>query len=174
MHISSHSSEAEMRRIPVLFLFIMSTLPISSAALGYSLAPVGVMSPSAEYGGLTASFIFSPYEDVHAGDISISVDLAPVEPFFEGVSVAVSSPLFLTSDHPFSWAFSNPVLWAPRLSAGAWYRLGGSWEVMAGLAPFAFQDTHFIYEFLSPFALYSITAERWGWGMYVMRFSYFF
>ena len=112
--------------------------------------------------------------DLHIGDIRVQVDLSPTKPFFEGVSAWASSPVFSLLDHPFGWAFSNPVLWTPTLSAGIQYRLGGEWSIVGGFAPLAFQDTHFVYELLSPYILWSISDGTLGWGLYVMRFSYFF
>ena len=94
--------------------------------------------------------------------------------FFEGVSMTFSSPVFRLLRHPFSWVFTNSVLWAPVFTAGVQYRLGNEWNMIVGFAPLAFQDTHFVYEFFSPFAIYSIEADEWGWGCYILRFSYFF
>ena len=166
---------AEMRKIVIALSLLMLSLPVfASPSFGYSLAPVGAATPTGHYGGLTISAIFSPAKELHTGDISVSVDLSPVSPFFEGVTMSVSSPLFILLNHPFPWIFSNQVLWAPTMMAGAQYRLGNEWSIVFGLSPFTFQDTHFVYEFLSPYALYSFTSEKWGWGMYVMRFSYFF
>ena len=164
-----------MRKLFIAFLLLLASSSLFAApSFGYSLAPVGAMTATGNYGGLTISAIFSPSKELHTGDISVSVDLSPVTPFFEGVKMNVSTPLFILLDHPFPWIFSNQVLWAPTLMAGAQYRLKNDWSLLFGIAPFTFQDTHFVYEFLSPYAIYSFTSEKWGWGMYVMRFSYFF
>ena len=163
-----------MRKIQIVIVLLASFNLHSAPAFGYSLAPVGVVTPSGSYGGLTASFIFSPYPDVHAGDIRIGVDLSAVYPFFESASLLMSMPVFSTPENPFSWAFMNPVLWTPSISLGVQYRLHNEWNMILGLSPLAFRDSHFIYEALSPFALYSILSGEWGWGIYVFRFSYFF
>ena len=164
-----------MRKILIAaVLLLSSSFLAASPSFGYSLAPVGVVTPSGSYGGLSISAIFAPYDEAHAGDIAVTVDLSPVKPFFEGVSMTFSSPVFRLLEHPFSWAFTNSVVWAPVFTAGVQYRLGNEWNMLVGFAPLAFQDTHFVYEFFSPFAIYSIKADEWGWGCYILRFSYFF
>ena len=163
-----------MRKILIIALLVLSCSLYASPTFGYSLAPVGVSLPAGNYGGLTTALIFSPMGEKHYLDVSVSVDLAPTDPYFEGVSFSLSSPVFRTLRHPFNWAFINPSVWAPTLSAGMQYRPGSEWCVMMGFAPFSFQSTHFVYEFLSPFAIYAITDSQWGWGLYIMRFSYFF
>ncbi len=164
-----------MKKLAALSIVILSLFQLhSSPSFGYSLSPLGASTPSGSYGGLSASLILSPDKDLHIGDIRVQVDLSPTKPFFEGVSAWASSPVFSLLDHPFGWAFSNPVLWTPTLSAGIQYRLGGEWSIVGGFAPLAFQDTHFVYELLSPYILWSISDGTLGWGLYVMRFSYFF
>lgn len=164
-----------MKKLVIAAILILSSSFLAaSPAFGYSLAPVGVVTPSGSYGGLSISAIFAPYDEAHAGDIAVTVDLSPVKPFFEGVSMTFSSPVFRLLRHPFSWVFTNSVLWAPVFTAGVQYRLGNEWNMIVGFAPLAFQDTHFVYEFFSPFAIYSIEADEWGWGCYILRFSYFF
>ena len=166
-----------MRKAILILLLLLSISALPAApSFGYSLSPVGVSFPSSSYGALSLSAVLAPTGDVHAGDITLSVDLSPVKPFFEGVSLLISMPVFRLLDHPFDWAFTNSVIWAPSISAGVQYRLGNEWNVLMGFSPLSFQDTAFIYEFLSPFAAYSYSGEDsgWGWGMYVMRFAYFF
>ena len=164
-----------MRKTAVLLLLALLSLPIAAEpSFGYSLAPVGSFMESRSYGALTLSAIFSPDKELHAGDVELSVDISPVFPFFEGASLKVSTPLFQTTGHPFGWAFANTVLWAPSVNVGVRYRPDNEWDAVVGCAPFAFEDTQFIYEFFSPYAVYSLTEESWGWGMYVLRFSYFF
>ena len=164
-----------MRKAILILLLLLSISALPAApSFGYSLSPLGASTPSGSYGGLSASLILSPDKDLHIGDIRVQVDLSPTKPFFEGVSAWASSPVFSLLDHPFGWAFSNPVLWTPTLSAGIQYRLGGEWSIVGGFAPLAFQDTHFVYELLSPYILWSISDGTLGWGLYVMRFSYFF
>ena len=164
-----------MRKILIAaVLLLSSSFLAASPTFGYSLAPVGAVTPSGSYGGLSISAIFAPYDEAHAGDIAVTVDLSPVKPFFEGVSMTFSSPVFRLLEHPFSWAFTNSVVWAPVFTAGVQYRLGNEWNMLVGFAPLAFQDTHFVYELLSPYILWSISDGTLGWGLYVMRFSYFF
>ena len=172
--IFSCISGARVRKGLILLLLLLPMCLFSAPSFGYSLAPVGVTTPSGSYGGLTVAIIFSPFPEVHAGDLHLSADFSPVPPFFESAALTLSLPLLSTLRNPFSWAFSNPVLWTPTLTVGAQYRMRDEWNLLLGFSPFAFQDKHFIYEAIAPFAVYSILYKNWGWGMYIFRFSYFF
>ena len=164
-----------MRRKAMILLLLAASLAVQAApSVGYSLAPVGSYMPSRSYGALTVSVIFSPDRDMHVGDIEIAADISPVHPFFEGALLRLSTPMFQTTEHAFGWMFPNTMLWAPSVNAGVRYRLYDEWDVIAGIAPFLFRDNQFSYEFFSPYVSYSVTEESWGWGMYVLRFSYFF
>ena len=162
-----------MKKILIVIILFLSMALSASPTVGYSLAPVGVSLPSGNYGGLNVAFIFAPAGEKHFADIALSVELAPTHPYFEGVMLSLSTPLFRLLDHPFNWAFSNPTMWAPVVSAGVQYRIGNEWNARIGLSPLSFQSVNFVYELISPFASYSITAKDWGWGIYIFRFSYF-
>ena len=165
-----------MKRFPVLILILISLAMPAAAkpAVGYSIAPVGEMGANGSFGALNLAFMVSMESSVHAGDIELSVDLSPYGKVFQGADLRVSTPLFAVTDHPFNVLFPNTMLWAPKVSLGGQYRMPDEWNILLGIAPFSFQDTNFVFEFFSPYALYSITEDSWGWGMYVLRFSYFF
>ena len=166
--------EGDMRRLMIASLVLLSSLSLFSApAVGYSLAPVGEMGEET-YGALNIALFFSLDRDSHAGDMEISVDLSPYGKVFQGVNARISTPVFATTDHPFNVLFPNAMMWAPKLSVGALFRMPSDWAVTVGLSPFSFYDTNYVFEFLSPYVLYSITCNKWGWGMHVVRFSYFF
>ena len=101
-----------MKKILIVIILFLSMALGASPTVGYSLAPVGVSLPSGNYGGLNAAFIFAPAGEKHFADITLSVELAPTHPYFEGVMLSLSTPLFRFLDHPFNWAFSNPTMWA--------------------------------------------------------------
>ena len=153
----------------------MLLLPSSLTAVsfGYSLAPVGQFSGSEPYGGLTASAILSFNQD-HAGDIEISADFTPYGTFFESARIQVSLPMLLMTDHVFNPLFPNPVVWSPRIGTGFQYRMGNEFNLLISLSPFAFHDKAYSFEFFSPYVLYEILGGKWGWGIYVMKFSCFF
>ncbi len=167
--------EADVRRFLILLIIMIAAFPaLSSPAIGYSLAPVGELSPNEPYGALNIALFFSPDREIHAGDVEMSVDLSPYGHVFQAANLRISTPVFATTDHPFNVLFPNTMLWAPKVSLGGQYRMPDEWNILLGIAPFSFQDTNFVFEFFSPYALYSITEDSWGWGMYVLRFSYFF
>lgn len=164
-----------MKRVLIILLLSLSSIQLfSKPAFGYSIAPVGEMGSNGSFGAFNIALMFTLERNVHAGEFEISVDLSPYGKVFQGVDMKVSTPLFAITDHPFNVLFPNTMMWAPRLSAGALFRMPDEWAVAIGLSPFAFHDANYVFEFLSPYVLYSITEDKWGWGMYVVRFSYFF
>ena len=164
-----------MKRILISAIILISSFFLSAEpAVGYSLAPVGEMNAAGSFGALNIALMFSMDRDVHAGDIELSVDISPYGRVFQGVDMRISTPLFAITDHPFNVLFPNVMMWAPRVSVGTLFRMPDDWCMTAGISPFAFHDTNYVFEFLSPYVLYSITDDKWGWGMYVVRFSYFF
>ena len=108
-----------MKKILLAVIILLSAFNIfSSASFGYSLAPVGAMTPTGNYGALTISAIFSPYKETHIGDMELAIDLSPVYPFFESARARIQSPVFMLLHHPFSWMFHNSVIWSPiRISS---------------------------------------------------------
>lgn len=161
-----------MRRI-ILLLLLLIPSSLYSVSFGYSLAPVGQFSGQKPYGGLTAAAVISFNPD-HAGDIELSMDLTPYGTFFESARVQVSLPMLLLTDHAFNALFPNPVVWSPRIGTGFQYRMGNEFNLLVSLSPFAFHDKAYSFEFFSPYVLYEILEGRWGWGLYVMKFSCFF
>lgn len=164
--------EVRMRRI-ILLLLLLIPSSLYSVSFGYSLAPVGQFSGQEPYGGLTAAAVVSFNPD-HAGDIELSMDLTPYGTFFESARVQVSLPMLLLTDHAFNALFPNPVVWSPRIGTGFQYRMGNEFNLLVSLSPFAFHDKSYSFEFFSPYVLYEILEGRWGWGLYVMKFSCFF
>ena len=164
-----------MKKVLVLLLVSVLLLPLSATVMGgYSLSMVGEKSPvDSAFGALSISALFSPWSETHVGDIEVEALLSPVSPFFNGVNMKISSPLFLTIHHPFAFIFPNTVYWAPRLTFGAQYRMEDEWNLYMGFAPLSFQDTGYNYEFLSPYALYNVKENKWGYGAYIMRFTVF-
>lgn len=164
-----------MRKIiSVLILLLILTPVLATVQGGYSLAPVGEHSPLGDdFGALSMAVSFSPWAETRVGDMEVELLLSPVAPFFNGINMKISSPLFLTVRHPFGFMFPNPVYWAPRVSVGAQYRMDTEWNLYASFSPFTFQDTRYIYEFLSPYMLYNFNENKWGYGAYILRFTVF-
>ncbi len=164
-----------MKKALLLLLALLLMFPLfSSVQAGYSFSVTGEHSPLDDnFGALSLSFNFSPWADTHVGDMEAEVLLSPVSPFFNGARIKLSSPLMLLMKHPFAFMFPNTVYWAPRLTFGCEYRMQNEWNLYLSLAPFSFQDTGYIYEFLSPYALYNIQENKWGYGAYIMRFTVF-
>lgn len=165
-----------MKRLVLFFaLLIVAAALFGGVGIGYSIAPFGeVAADNSEFYALSSSFIFSPSLKNHIGEIEADVALSYTAPFFNGLKLKLSSPLFILKNHPFDFLFPNDVLWAPKLSLGAEYRMKRDIALFAALSPFAFFDTDFAYEFFSPFVLYDFNQKNLGLGMYIMKFSVYF
>ena len=161
-----------MKRIIIVLSILASSLSIfASPGLGYGLAPVGQKDPTGgSFGGASISLFLSPSVDLHVAELESEVVLSP---WFESASFKLSTSLFTTTHHPFSWMFPNTMMWAPRIGGGMQYRDDEGWNAIISFSPLCLYDTQFMYEFLSPYALYSIDKDKWGYGVYIFRFSYF-
>lgn len=175
LHISSCITEVNVKKTLLILSILLISSSLYAVTTGYTIAPVGEKPANGDsFGAMSFSYILSPTEDRHIGDIEAEALLSIEAPYLMGVNLKVSSPLFATVNHPFGFLFANATLWAPKLSAGVQYRINDGVDLYLGLAPFNFQDTSFVYEFLSPYALYDLEDKSWGYGAYVMRFIYFF
>ena len=164
-----------MKKIVIIIAMALALSNLSALDTGYAIAPVGQKSPSGEvFGAIGISGFINPLGELHAADVEGEILLAMESPAFKGFSIKLSSPLFTTPDHPFGAVFSNTALWAPKLSVGVQYLRGENADLYLGFAPFNFQDTIFVYEFMSPYALYDFESKKWGYGAYIMRFISFF
>lgn len=164
-----------MKRIFISFLLFLSSLSLFAApSIGYSLGLVGGSTPRDAYGAVNIALIISPDRHIHAGDLEISVDLSGYGTVFQSANVKLYTPIYMTTKHIFNSLFPNTIVWSLMLGTGVEYRLGNEWSILLSLSPFYFHDNNYAFEFFAPYILYSITAEEWGWGMYVIRFSYFF
>lgn len=164
-----------MKRLLLLLLLSAFTVSLYAFSFGYSIAPVGERSPFGDsYGAVSLSCIASPSKDSHIGDIEAEAKISFRSPVFQSLGLRVSAPLFLTAKNPFSFLFANATLYSVKASLGAQYNTDGGFSLYMSISPFNFQDTSYVYEFLSPYALYDIKDGEWGYGAYIMRFIYFF
>lgn len=163
-----------MKKFIIFILVNLLMLPVfSSVAFGYSFAPVGQMAPSkVASGSLSLAFLFSPWSEKHIADVEVETLLAPVDPYFI-LNMKLSATIFQTTKHPFNFMFPNKVYWAPKVLVGAQYMIASSWYLYCSISPFSFYDTHYNYEFLSPYILYDFSNEKLGYGAYIMRFTVF-
>ena len=164
-----------MKKLLLLLTLICFSLSLYAIDFGYSIAPVGEKSPSGDsFGAMSISFLVSPLGESRVGTVEVEALLAATDDIFEGVNLKISSPIFSSLENPFGFLFANATLWSPKASVGTQYRVGEGWDIYMGIAPFNFQDTDFVYEFLSPYATYNVSTGSWGYGAYVMRFISFY
>lgn len=93
---------------------------------------------------------------------------------FEGFAASVySSPLQLLR-HPFNFLFVNNTLWAPKLSAGIVTSREFDLYYTFSLSPLHLRETYFMYDILSPYVYFDSSFDYAGWGIELVRVSYFF
>ncbi len=166
-----------MKRLVLLvFLFLLAlSCAFASVGFGYSVAPVGQREIDIDdsFCAISLAGLFSIDIDHHYLDMELDVLLSPVHPFFNGINLLFSCNPFELKNHPFKFIFSNPVLWSPKITAGVQYRLGSEYNLVLGLSPLLFLDPKYMYEFFSPYAIYNWEENKWGYGIYIMKFSFF-
>lgn len=154
----------------VLALFLMVGCLFAGPSFGYNVAPVGESFGGDSFAALEGTAVLSFTGDNHIGDVSVDCLVGLGSPAFKGVNVTLSTPLAITTKHPFNACFANVVLWEPKLSLGYQYRTEGGHRLMAGLSPFHFAERGFTIEFLSPYMMLD-TDMNLGWGFKVMKFT---
>ncbi len=164
-----------MKRLVLFFLLVCMALSINAIDLGYSIALVGQKSPLKDsFGAMSFSLLASPFGENRVCTIEAEALLALTDDILESVNIKVSSPIFSSLGNPFNFLFANTTLWSPKATLGTQYGIEDGWSLYMGISPLNFQDTDFVYEFLSPYALYDVSSGCWGYGMYVMRFISFY
>lgn len=161
-----------MKKFSLVLIILLFSSSLFALSFGYTLDGYGESTFSDSTGGLKVSLALSFDKDRHIGDLGADVVFGFNSQFFEGVDLHISSPLTLTADHIFKNFFINKVYWAPSVKVGSSWRMGDDGvRVLFSLLPFRFIDTHFIYEFLSPYILIRNGIE--GWGFTIMKFTAF-
>ena len=164
-----------MKRLALSIIIICFAFSLHAIEFGYSIAPLGEKSPVGDtFGAMSFSLLASPFGENRVCTVEAETLLALTDDVLECINIKVSSPIFSSLGNPFNFLFANATLWSPKATIGTQYRIEDGWSLYMGLAPLNFQDTDFVYEFLSPYALYDVSRGRWGYGMYVMRFISFY
>lgn len=92
---------------------------------------------------------------------------------FTGFNLDLSMRTFSLTDHIFSFMFANPVIWSPKASAGILWDDSWDFSWRFGLSVLNFVDVHFNYEFLRPFVMFDPDFDYCGWGMDLIRITYY-
>ena len=155
--------------IVVLILFLVFVPIFSSPSFIYSFSQTGETIEERNMGALGVGIGFVPNKEKHYGLIELVSYYGFSSPIYKGFDIALSTPVFTTSDSFFSYCFSNPILCEPTIGGSAQYRRDlNSWNFSLLLSPFKFVDASFSYEFLSPYFSFGLNGER-GWGIRVMK-----
>lgn len=163
-----------MRKLASLFIIFALATSAWAVTGGYSLAVEGFsgfnQSSSVRLSGIL-DLTDSRYLTLEAG---AGAGLDSTGLVFSGLNVDLAFRTFTLRDHIFSFLSTNPTLWSPRVYAGAMW--DSSWNLAwrFGLSVFSFIDVHFTYEFLRPFVCFDEHFSWSGWGIDLIRVSYYF
>lgn len=161
-----------MRRIVILAIVFVILLPLGASALTYSFSQNGETIGEDSFGSLALGLGFSPFKEKGYLETEI-ISYFDFSASFRGFDLALSTPIILSSDEIFSYAFSNRVLWEPTLGVQVQYRrVGDNWLLGFFLSPLKFADTSFSYELLSPYFSFDLNGEH-GWGIRVIKITAF-
>ena len=157
------------KKIAFLFLLILLSFPLYSLSFYYGLGGVGErLDGENHYAGLDLSVGISFFEEPYLmfdGAIVLS-------PFFESVSMNIASEPFSKPVEMY-FLFANPVLYSPKIRVGAEYVYKVGWYYRFELALLNFRDKSFEYEFLTPMMTLDADDYTMGYGIRIMKFSYF-
>lgn len=156
-----------MKKFLIVLLMLVALSPIYAFSFYYGLGGIGEMNEDAHYAGLSADVGMSFFSDPY---LMLDAEIV-LSPLFEGVSINLSSsPFSIRTD---AFLFVNPVLYSPKIKIGAEYMMDDGWYYRAELALINFRDTKFEYEFLTPMITIDADSFSVGYGVRLMKFSYF-
>lgn len=157
-----------VKRALLVILIILLLSPLYAFSFFYGVGGVGEANGESHYAGLSVNAGFSFFSEPYLmldGEVALS-------PFFESVAVNLSSSPFSTPVH-LDFLFANPVLYSPKVKLGAEYVYQDGWYYRAELALINFRSTDFEYEFFTPMLTVDATDYTLGYGIRIMKFSYF-
>lgn len=170
--------EAEManRRITTLLIIMLSALSsIFAARAGIALSGSGQAGKD-EGSSLNAFVILDTTNDEYF-TVEGSLRLGSGEDGswgFEGLTADISvSPLQILN-HPFNFLFQNNTLWAPKLGAGIMTSREIAIYYSFSFSLMHFREAFFTYDILAPYVYFDSRFDYAGWGIELMKVSYFF
>lgn len=164
-----------MRKVLAVSLILLSLCSsLGAVAFGYGLSMEGY-SGFNQSASTRLSFMMDLTDSRHLTlEAGAGVGFRGWSMVFTGLNIDMSLRTFGLSDHIFSFMFANPVIWSPRLSAGVIWDGDMEFGWRFGFSALNFVDVHFDYEFLRPFVIFTGTFDYAGWGIDLIRVSYFF
>lgn len=161
----------DVKRFIAVFLVLSSVAASAvAAAFSYGLSATGESIGSSSFGGVGIDLEIGVFDDPY---LNLGTEVV-LSPFFESVQLYVSTYPLATLAHPFSFMFTNSMLYNPGLRLGGRFSPSSGWSLRAELAILMLRDTKFRYEFFSPIVSYSFSDSSFGWGITLLRVSYVF
>ena len=161
--------EADVKRVLMFFLLLLALSPLFAFSFFYGAGDEGErLDDENHYAGLSIDMGFSFFSEPY---LMLDAEVV-LSPLFESVSLNLSTSPFATPVR-LAFLFPNPVLYSPKLRIGAQYVYRDGWYYKAELALLNFRDTSFEYEFLTPILLIDALDYSLGYGVRLVKFTYF-
>lgn len=158
-----------MKRVLMFFLLLLALSPLFAFSFFYGAGGEGErLDDENHYAGLSIDMGFSFFSEPY---LMLDAEVV-LSPLFESVSLNLSTSPFSTPVR-LAFLFPNPVLYSPKLRIGAQYVYRDGWYYKAELALLNFRDTSFEYEFLTPILLIDALDYSLGYGVRLVKFTYF-
>lgn len=164
-----------MKRLTLLLaVLILCTSSLFAISFGYGLSLEGYSGfneGSSTRVTLALDFTSNRYLTLEAG---AGVGLFGRSLYFSGVSADLGFRLFSKADHFMNFLFANDSLWTLRFTAGVLFDQYLDMAFRFSVSPLCFMTTSYDYEFLRPYFLFDTEFSYAGWGIDLIRVSYYF
>ncbi len=164
-----------MRRLLFVMVLILLPFTLFAFSFGYGAALSGQAGPGFESSSGEFSLLLDPSSlgyGVLDGAVRIGFDERGSFGF-NGFTLNLYSNTFRLIKHPFSFMFSSATVWSPRLGFGVDFTRDFDLQYRISLSPLHFEEVKFTYDFLMPYLLFDNAFKYDGWGLYLMKISYF-
>lgn len=164
-----------MRKLAFVVVLMLLSLSLYAVSFGYGAALSGQAGPGFESSSGEFSLVFDPSSlgyGVLDGAVRLGFD-GNGRFGFNGFTLNVYSNTFRLIDHPFSFLFSSATVWSPRLGFALDFSRDFDLQYRMAFSLFHFEEVRFAYDFLMPYMLFDEGFKYDGWGIYLMKISYF-
>lgn len=159
----------------LLFFAIPCVFGALNPRIGYAVSGLG-QSGDDVFGAVGLSLLFQPLQDGY-GEIEGTFSFGNREDDGYGMTrmnLQIGTETFRILHHPFTYMFANNTIWSPKVAAGIAFDRDWQLQYYAALYPMHIVDVSFTFDFFSPYVYFNDSFEYAGWGIELMRISYYF
>ncbi len=165
-----------MKRVSLVLLALVLSLPLFAFSYGYDFAYEGYSLDENSHNTLTVSGVVDCFSDRN-----LNIELGAKFGFdddgfgFMGAEVLVGISPFEFLHHPLTFMFTNRTNLSPEIEAGIVTYKADEVYYRFGISPAHLEDVNFTYDFFNPFVLFNADGFDYeGWGIELVRATYYF